>query len=115
MQESSNIEELRVDRRQTANGETEIVLSGLLTPVTAQNISTMLEKELGLTEKRLLLNMKELDFLSSGALSFLIRIQKKAAPGGRTLVIVDPSPLVEKVLKISRTEKIFPLEYTSNS
>jgi N-acetylglucosaminyldiphosphoundecaprenol N-acetyl-beta-D-mannosaminyltransferase len=54
-----------------------------------------------------LLGMKEVKFVDSTGMGLLIRLQKKIRGTGRQLILLDPSPVVKRALKLMHLEEFF--------
>lgn len=62
----------------------------------------------------IVLDMSQVEFIDSSALGALIGAIKKMGPLGR-IAIAQASPTIERLLKLTRMDKVFPIHATVDS
>lgn len=79
-----------------------------------QNIQVIGEQLFDLVEeenrRKLLLNFKNVEYLSSAALGKLITLNKKLQEAGGRLVLCDIAPQIYEVFEITKLDKFFTIE-----
>lgn len=80
--------------------------SGKLDTLTAKSFEAHLQKLVDESGGPLLLDMKEIDYVSSFGLRSILILAKKLAPFGRKFVLFSPNPSVYDVLRVSGFLKI---------
>ena len=70
-----------------------------------------LTKRIDAGEQTVILDLSKVNFMDSSALSALIAAVKKMGPLG-TIAVAEMRPPVEKLLKITRMDRVFPLHAT---
>lgn len=58
---------------------------------------------------RLLLDLSQLEYISSAGLRVLMMAAKKLLPGEGKMAVAAPQPVVREILEISRFNLVFPL------
>ncbi len=87
------------------NGTTEVALDGRLDSSTAEKLNAVLTKELDSVERELVIEMKNVDFISSIGLRVFVSAYKKL--NGKPFIIKNPNSSVQEVLKLSGLLKVF--------
>ena len=82
-------------------------LHGEASVSTGRTLSGFLEEVIDQGYRQLLIDMAEVTYLDSSALGALVGSYKKLTERGGTLLLVSPSPLVQRVLQISRLDRLF--------
>ncbi|MFF4352438.1 STAS domain-containing protein [Streptomyces sp. NPDC001530] len=59
--------------------------------------------------QRLVLEMSGVDFLDSAGLNELLRLSRRAADGGETLVLAGPPPFVRQILSLTGADAVLPV------
>jgi anti-sigma B factor antagonist len=94
------------------NGITKVTLSGRLDVEGALKIDGEFN---GIAEqkKKVLVDLSAVTFIASLGIRTLITGAKATANNGGKMVLLDPQPNVEKVLRTSRVDTIIPITYES--
>ena len=90
------------------NADLNVVLTGRLDSVTANELDNVLQKELTQDTTSLTVNLKEIDFISSKGLRVLVAAYKKLT--GKPMTLVGANPSVLEVLRLSGLLKIFTIK-----
>lgn len=80
--------------------------SGKLDTLTAKSFEAHLQKLVDGSRGPLLIDMKEVDYVSSFGLRSILILAKKLAPFGRKFILFSPNPSVHDVLRVSGFLKI---------
>jgi anti-anti-sigma factor len=86
-----------------------VVLSGRLDTVGAEDISEGFLQATALREGPAIVDLSEVDFLSSRGIGALLASGKRLQKAGHKLVLLSPQPLVESILRISRVDALMPI------
>lgn len=90
------------------NGNTVITLNTRLDSTTAQEFDSLLQKEVPLVENALILNFKNVDFISSIGLRVLVAAYR--ALNGKELIITDANSSVKEIIKLSGLLSLFSIK-----
>lgn len=90
------------------NGNTVINLNTRLDSTTAEEFDAVLQKEIPTVENALVLNFKNVDFISSIGLRVLVAAYKNL--NGKSIVLADANSSVKEVIKLSGLLSIFTIE-----
>lgn len=63
--------------------------------------------------KSLILNMEQLEFMDSSGLQVLLRLRERLRSKKQKVFIVGPRPQIQKLLKLTGFDKLFPLYKTN--
>ncbi|MCR4561905.1 MAG: STAS domain-containing protein [Bacilli bacterium] len=77
-----------------------ISLKGRLDTVTSVELGEKLEKE-EMNEKLVIMDMKELEYISSAGLRLLLTLKKKLSPEGKELEIHNLNPVCQEVFRVT--------------
>ena len=86
------------------NGE--IIPSGRFDASQSERVSKFLEE---VTESRVL-DLKELDYISSSGLGILVHVQQRLKKSGEALRIVNANPQVRDIFRFSGLAQLFEIE-----
>jgi anti-anti-sigma factor len=91
-----------------------LVLSpkGRIDHATAEPFRSALWREMeasGADLLRIVLDVSDLDYISSAGLRVLMLAAKRARSGGGILVVAAPRPMVREILEISKFTLVFPV------
>lgn len=78
----------------------EIILKGRLDTVTSAELQAALDKE-QINEKLVVLDFKELEYISSAGLRVLLSLKKKLSSEGRELEVHNLNDVVKEVFKVT--------------
>ena len=96
------------------NGITKVTLSGRLDVEGALKIdnefNTIAERK-----KKVLVDLSTVTFIASLGIRTLIMGAKATANNGGKMVLLDPQPNVEKVLRTSRVDTVIPITHDSTT
>lgn len=82
---------------------------GKITGHEAETISGELKQAAEASSSRLILDMRHVMMIASAALGSLISTQKQCAAAGGTLTLVELSPDLKQLLKITNLHKVIPV------
>src|SRR5262245_6191594 len=90
------------------NGITRVTLSGRLDVQSALKIDDEFSK-IAEAKKNVVVDLSDVTFLASLGIRTLITGAKAAANNGGKMVLLNPQPNVEKVLRASRVDTVMPI------
>ncbi len=93
----------------TADG-IEVRLTGVLDEGSAAEFFAQVTGFIETRPARLALEISGLDFISSAGLSALLRIHRSLAGHQGRLVVIDPTPAVAKIFRLTRFDQIVTIE-----
>ncbi|GGK39805.1 anti-sigma-B factor antagonist [Deinococcus malanensis] len=104
-----------IEWTQYAQGTAHITVTGRLDAHEAPRLRECFEetREAGLA--RCLVTMQGVDFMDSAGLASVVSGLKSARQHGGDLVIVSPSPMVQKVLELTLLNQVIPIQDTLES
>src|SRR5262249_33426996 len=89
--------------------------SGKLDTLTAKTFEQHVQTHIDGGKAPLLIDMKEVDYVSSFGLRSILILAKKLAPFGRKFVLFSPNPSVHDVLRVSGFLKIVTVTDTKEA
>jgi len=92
------------------NGITKVTLSGRLDIEGALKIDSEFNA-VAQEKKKVVVDLSDVTFISSLGIRTLITGAKAAANNGGKIVLLDPQPNVEKVLRTSRVDTVIPIAH----
>jgi anti-anti-sigma factor len=99
---------MKLDIATIENGITKVSLSGRLDIDGALKIDSEFNK-IAEEKKNVLVDLSEVTFLASLGIRTLITGAKATANNGGRMVLLNPQPNVEKVLRTSRVDTVIPI------
>lgn len=99
---------MKLDVATIENGITKVSLSGRLDIDGALKIDSEFNK-IAEEKKNVLVDLSEVTFMASLGIRTLITGAKATANNGGKMVLLDPQPNVEKVLRTSRVDTVIPI------
>ena len=96
------------------NGITKVTLSGRLDVEGALKIDDEFNA-ITEREKKVLVDLSAVTFIASLGIRTLIMGAKATANNGGKMVLLDPQPNVEKVLRTSRVDTVIPITHDSTT
>jgi anti-anti-sigma factor len=96
------------------NGITKVILSGRLDVEGALKIDSEFNA-LAEQKKKVLVDLSDVTFIASLGIRTLITGAKATANNGGKMVLLDPQPNVEKVLRTSRVDTVIPIAHDSTA
>ena len=96
------------------NGITKVTLSGRLDVEGALKIDDKFNA-IAEREKKVLVDLSAVTFIASLGIRTLIMGAKATANNGGKMVLLDPQPNVEKVLRTSRVDTVIPITHDSTT
>jgi anti-anti-sigma factor len=100
--------ELRT-RTETADGTAVVSVQGEVDLVSSDQLRRVLDDALQETP-RVTLDLTELTFIDSSGLSALVDAHRKARDAGGTLTLRHPTPMLRRLLDITRLETLLVIE-----
>jgi anti-anti-sigma factor len=94
----------RADMCARPDGSLEIVLAGELDHQSAETLDRMLQQAIESGVGDVAVNASLLTFCDAGGLTCFLTARKRLIDRGRRLRLVDPTPLVARVLILARVE-----------
>ena len=82
------------------NSVARVALNGALNTDTAPGFEKRLQEVLDSEQQLIVLDMKELDYISSAGLRVIFKAAKQAKAGGRSLAAANRKPHIDKVFEI---------------
>lgn len=79
----------------------------------APNIYSLMWQTSQKGSQSLILNLEKLDFMDSSGLQVLLRLREKLRSKKQDVFLVGPRPQIQKLLKLTGFDKIFPLAETN--
>lgn len=86
-----------------------VLLSGRLDSSGAKAVSDQLAEAIGDPPQATLVDISEIEFLGSAGLDLLIVSSKRVLSAGYHLVLVNPTEMVEMVLRVGRLDRVMPI------
>ena len=90
-----------------------VTLSGRLGVKAEQDLAGMLCNEVEASAGNLLLDMAQVDFISSSGLRALLMAYKKADTAGKKIAMAQVRPAVYKIFKLTASEEMFHIHETN--
>ena len=92
------------------HGEQLVVsLSGRLDTVTSVEFTNRMNQE-KIEEKLVIIDMKDLEYISSAGLRALLAVKKSLAPQGKELEVHNLSPICQEVFKVTGFKNILTVK-----
>lgn len=103
-----------IEWNQSAPGEALVTVTGRLDAHEAPRLRHGLDeaRSSGLVRQRV--QMDRVEFMDSAGLAAIVAGLKAARQNGGDLVLVDPSPMVRKVLELTLLDRVVPIEDSSS-
>ena len=95
-----------------APGTSEVVLSGRLDVSTVHDVRTAIHAALDTGSGDLVIDLGAVEMLDATGLGMLIGAHRKAGRGGRRLVLRNLTPQLQRLLRVSRLNRILVVEAT---
>lgn len=86
------------------------VVRGDLDVSSSPDLRDRLERAITTSATELLVDLEEATFMDASALGVLVTALKKAGARGAVLRLVAPSAPVQRLLRLTQTESVFPIE-----
>ncbi len=99
-----------IDAQQTDEGDALLFLAGEVDLSHADTLWNTALRALDAEPRRLVADLSAVTFLDSAILGVLIRIHRAAGERGRDFVLQQPSPLVQRLLRITGLESVIRVE-----
>jgi anti-anti-sigma factor len=91
------------------NDVRQALVTGKINSLSAPEFEKGLEEMIQGEAKHLIVNLQDVDYLSSAGLRTILRIAKRLEKKDRKLAFVGAQELVADVIRITGVDKIFPL------
>lgn len=91
---------LSIERHRLANGDTQLALVGELDLATLDVLEQELDR-IASTEKRLVLDLRRLEFIDSSGLHALLRADRRLSDAGGQLTIIRGPRAVERLFRLT--------------
>lgn len=95
------------------NDVRQVLVAGKINSLSAPELEKALEVAIQGEPKHLIVNLQDVDYLSSAGLRTILRIAKRLEKENKKLAFVGAQELVADVIRITGVDKIFPLCATS--
>lgn len=87
----------------------QVLVEGKINSLTAAEFEKALDEAIHGEPKHLIVNLKDVDYLSSAGLRSILRIAKRLEKQNRKLAFVGARELVAEVIRLTGVDSIFPL------
>jgi len=94
---------------ETNNGTVEVTMSGRLDTMNSESILSEIIDKIDEKNKNIILDLKELDYISSSGLRVLIKLRNKVTELKGGICLLSPQEFVVDVLKTTSFDKLFPM------
>jgi anti-anti-sigma factor len=101
--------EIKIEVSLLEEGIKQICLLGRLDMKNTLIIDTQFSTAVASAEKRVMINLSDLDFLASIGIRLLIANAKALTGQGGLMILYKPSPIVEKILGVTGIDAIIPV------
>ncbi len=91
------------------NDVRQVFAAGKINSIMAPEFETALDEAISGEPKHLIVNLKDVDYLSSAGLRSILRIAKRLDKNNRKLAFVGAQELVAEVIRLTGVDSIFPL------
>ena len=88
----------------------QVEIKGDLDIYAEEEFKSFIEREIENTDKDLLIDLKDLDYLDSTGLGLFMKIYKLAQERGNTVSIINPKENILKLFKITDLTDVFNME-----
>ena len=95
-----------------AAGKGEVVLSGRLDVSTVHDVRSAIHAALDTGSGDLVIDLRDVEMLDATGLGMLVGAHRKAGRSGRRLVLRSLSPQLQRLLRVSRLNRILVVEET---
>jgi anti-anti-sigma factor len=95
--------------RRCENGTATVVVAGDLDAMTAPDLAEVLDAQLTGQERELVVDLREVTFMSSAGLHLLLAATVNTAAAGIRLRVHTGSPAVERILRAAGGTDLLPL------
>ena len=99
--------EFNIEDRELAGGIPVVAVAGEIDLFTAPEFKRRVQKGLDRDGRRMVVDLSETTFIDSSSLGVLIGAHRRLASRERSLVVVAPSPVVRKTLRITGLDSLF--------
>jgi len=96
----------------SANDYTVVAVAGEIDTFTAPQLREKLVELTDAGERRIVVDLLQVDFLDSTALGVLVGVHRRISPGGGVLKLVCAKPHILKMFRISGLDQTFPIAST---
>jgi len=93
-------------------GNSEVVLSGRLDVSTVHDVRSAIHAALDTGSGDLVIDLQDVEMLDATGLGMLVGAHRKAGRAGRRLVLRNLSPQLQRLLRVSRLNRILVVEET---
>jgi len=93
-----------------AAGKSEVVVSGRLDVSTVHDVRSAIHAALDTGSGDLVIDLREVEMLDATGLGMLVGAHRKAGRSGRRLVLRNLSPQLQRLLRVSRLNRILVVE-----
>jgi anti-anti-sigma factor len=91
------------------NDVRQVLVAGKINSLLAPEFEKALEEAIAGEPKHLIVNLKDVDYLSSAGLRTILRIAKRLDRNNKKLAFVGAKELVAEVIRLTGVDSIFPL------
>lgn len=88
-----------------------VVLTGRLDTTGVNEISESFSAAVGAARQSAIIDLSQIEFVGSNGLGLLLSNRKQLAQVGQQLVLLNPTEIVESVLKATRLDQVMPVAY----
>jgi anti-anti-sigma factor len=91
------------------NDVRQVLAAGKINSLMAPEFEKALEEAIQGEPKHLIVNLKDVDYLSSAGLRTILRIAKRLEKNNKKLAFVGAQELVAEVIRLTGVDRVFPL------
>ena len=88
---------------------TVVTLSGELDATNNQELSEVLDKELGEGRRRFVVDLGGVGFVDSSGIATLVRFYKNVQAGSGEMCLAQPQPPVKRIFELTRLDQVFDI------
>ena len=88
---------------------TVVTLSGELDASNNQELSEVLDRELGEGRRRFIVDLEGVGFVDSSGIAALVRFYKSVQAGSGEMCLAQPQPPVRRIFELTRLNQVFDI------
>ena len=100
---------MKVSIKQDEN-EVVVLLKGELDTISTTNMREVLSRVTALASQKLIIDCKDLEYISSSGLRFFMQLKKSSEQHGGSIVVRDLNEDVEEIFRLSGFHHIFDID-----
>jgi anti-anti-sigma factor len=98
--------------REQTESLTHVALSGQLTVLGVERLSGPVHHNIIDRKVNAVIDLAEVSFIASAGISLLLTCRKQLGRHGAKVVLLSPTPDVERTLRAARMDKLFPITHS---